>query len=71
MTGNFWLGNEKLHLLTSNRTYTVMFELKRNGDDTKYYATYSTFKIANEEEKYRITISGFSGIVFFLYHYCA
>ena len=69
MTGNFWLGNEQLHLLTSNRKFTVMFELKTHGDDTTYYAKYSTFKIANEDEKYRITISGFSGIVFILYHY--
>jgi len=58
--GNYWLGNEMLHQLTTNGSYKLKFDLQaRNG--SWYYAEYSRFKVSNETSNYKIQVSGYSG----------
>ncbi|XP_071098382.1 techylectin-5A-like [Haliotis cracherodii] len=62
LDGNFWLGNEYLHRLTSQpgRNYTLMFELTvSNG--TVYHAFYYDFTVAGETDKYRVNFTGYKG----------
>ncbi|OWF49644.1 Ficolin-1 [Mizuhopecten yessoensis] len=54
LSGEFWLGNDILHLLTNTpRTLRVEVEAM-NGE--KGYAEYSTLQVANEDQKYRLTL---------------
>ncbi|KAH9494707.1 Ficolin-1 [Bulinus truncatus] len=57
--GEFYLGNEIIHQLTSKRHYEMRVDLTFNS--INYFASYSSFKILGEEEKYRLNISGYSG----------
>ncbi|XP_033757660.1 angiopoietin-related protein 7-like [Pecten maximus] len=59
LLGNFWIGNDNLHVLTSTpRILRVELE---GWDGTKGYAEYSTFQVANEDQNYRLSVQGFSG----------
>ena len=58
--GNYWIGNDLLHQLTSNRRYKLRFDLQtRNG--SWYYAEYSRFVVHNETSNYKMEVSGYSG----------
>ncbi|KAH9490872.1 Ficolin-1 [Bulinus truncatus] len=57
--GEFYLGNEFIHQLTSKRHYEMRVDLKFNS--TNYFANYSRFRILGEPEKYRLQISGYFG----------
>ena len=37
-----------------------MFEIKLRNDFKSYTVQYSTFRISNEDDKYRITITGYT-----------
>ena len=59
ITGEFWLGNDNLNLLTRNNQ-----ELRVDLSDFQGnigYADYSTFAVGSEEEKYKLTVTGFTG----------
>lgn len=58
--GEYWVGNEYLHYLTRTRAYTLRFELEGWEDNTSY-ATYSSFVVASEAEKYRLLLGDYSG----------
>ncbi|XP_069102188.1 angiopoietin-related protein 7-like [Argopecten irradians] len=63
LSGNFWLGNQNIHLLTST---PMILRVELEGwDGTTGYAQYSSFQIANEAQNYRLAIAGFSGNVSF------
>ncbi|KAH9494705.1 hypothetical protein Btru_017645 [Bulinus truncatus] len=57
--GEFYLGNEFIHQLTSKRHYEKRVDFRINS--TNYFASYSQFKIFGEPEKYRLQISGYFG----------
>ncbi|KAH9489068.1 Ficolin-1 [Bulinus truncatus] len=57
--GEFYLGNEYLHRLTSRGSYELRVEFTYQG--RFYYASYSEFRIQDEKNKYRIECSGYSG----------
>ncbi|XP_071836895.1 fibrinogen-like protein A [Apostichopus japonicus] len=49
----FWLGNDKISLLTNQKDYMLRIDLKNvNGDP--YFAKYDMFRISDEETKYRL-----------------
>ena len=50
--GEFWLGNDNLHRLTGNVTMRVDLE------DFEGDIRYTTFKVADEADKYRLLITG-------------
>ncbi|XP_062612217.1 fibrinogen-like protein A [Saccostrea cucullata] len=56
----FWLGNDRIHALTKNDDQELRIEMtKFNG--SKVYAKYSRFSIGDESDKYKLSISGYSG----------
>ncbi|XP_005101289.3 tenascin-R [Aplysia californica] len=59
LSGNFWLGLEKVHQLTSQERYELRFDLKFQGKN--YFASYDNFSLSGETENYKIHLSGFSG----------
>ena len=63
VNGEFWLGNDAIHQMTTNANYTLKIILKDRYHVTKH-AKYETFKIADEDDGYRLTISGYSGDAF-------
>ncbi|VDI76811.1 Hypothetical predicted protein, partial [Mytilus galloprovincialis] len=56
----FWLGNAKLHQLTSSIAYTLRVVLEDFDNETRY-AEYQSFAIGNAPSKYALTVSGYSG----------
>ncbi|XP_062602921.1 angiopoietin-4-like, partial [Saccostrea cucullata] len=57
---NYWIGNDAIYELTKNKDQELRVDLQRfNGD--KKYAQYSTFNVGNEDSKYKLTVSGYSG----------
>ncbi|XP_027057725.1 ficolin-2-like [Pocillopora damicornis] len=60
LKGEFWLGNDNLHRLTAAGNVSLRVDLKDfEGNIT--YAEYATFKVADQADKYRILIGGYSG----------
>ncbi|XP_026542110.1 ryncolin-3-like isoform X1 [Notechis scutatus] len=54
----FWLGNDKIHLLTSSGTQQLRIDVEDfNGSTT--FATYSSFRIANESENYKLSLGSY------------
>ncbi|XP_023209989.1 techylectin-5A-like [Centruroides sculpturatus] len=57
---DFWLGNEKLYYLTNQGNYSLRIDMKDKEDNTSY-AQYREFRIGNEENLYKLHVSGYSG----------
>jgi len=45
---DFWLGLEKIHLLTSSQPYRLMVEVQERSTNLWYSAEYWSFKIGDE-----------------------
>ncbi|KAM7396564.1 hypothetical protein PAMP_019597 [Pampus punctatissimus] len=58
--GEFWLGNDMIHLLTWNRDMMLFVELE-DFDGVMKYAQYDQFRVASERMRYRLTVRGYSG----------
>ncbi|OWF42099.1 Microfibril-associated glycoprotein 4 [Mizuhopecten yessoensis] len=56
----FWLGNEKIHTLTSEDDNEMRVDMEDFETNTAY-AKYQRFAIGNAEDDYRLDISGYSG----------
>ncbi|CAC5407843.1 Fibrinogen-like protein A,Ryncolin-4,Angiopoietin-related protein 7,Ficolin-3,Ficolin-1-B,Techylectin-5A,Ficolin-2,Ryncolin-1,Tenascin-R,Fibrinogen-like protein 1,Angiopoietin-1,Tenascin-X,Fibrinogen C domain-containing protein 1-A,Tenascin-N,Ryncolin-3,Tenascin,Techylectin-like protein,Fibrinogen C domain-containing protein 1,Ryncolin-2,Techylectin-5B,Microfibril-associated glycoprotein 4,Ficolin-1-A,Ficolin-1,Fibrinogen C domain-containing protein 1-B,Angiopoietin-4 [Mytilus coruscus] len=56
----FWLGNDKLHKLTSLNTYTLRVVLHDFDNETRY-AQYQSFTIGDAASKYKISLNSYSG----------
>ncbi|XP_039362016.1 ficolin-2-like isoform X2 [Mauremys reevesii] len=54
----FWLGNDNIHLLTSLGTNELRVDL-RDFDNKYQFATFGSFKIAGETEKYKLILGAF------------
>jgi ficolin len=55
---DFWLGNDKISLLTNQDVYNLRFDLG-DFDGKKLFAEYSGFRVADESDKYRMTFDSF------------
>ena len=53
-------GNDNIYRLTNQRAYTLRFDLEDFSNE-KWYADYSRFYIANEDDKYRLYLLGYTG----------
>ncbi|XP_065333712.1 angiopoietin-related protein 7-like [Cloeon dipterum] len=59
--GEFWLGLEKMHLLTTDKVNELVIELE-DFDHQKVYAYYSAFAVGSEVEGYSLTfLAGYDG----------
>eukprot|EP00795_Rhopilema_esculentum_P013615 gene13615-biopygen3606 len=60
---NMWMGLENMHSLASpNASTTLRIDLKhRLKGDELFFATYRSFQISDESDRYRIRVSGYSG----------
>jgi len=60
--GDFWLGLEKVHLLTSSQPYRLRAEVQQWSTNLWFSAEYWSFQIGDElNDKYRLEVSGYSG----------
>lgn len=56
--GEFWLGNDHIHLLTKAKDMILRIELE-DFEGVREYAKYDQFYVANEYLRYRLSISGY------------
>ena len=59
LTGEFWLGLDKIHRLTS--TPTQLRVDMRDFEGNSAYAKYTSFSVGDSASKYILTVSGYSG----------
>ncbi|XP_073829954.1 ryncolin-1-like [Musca autumnalis] len=57
-SGEFFIGLEKLHLLTTAVPHVELKIILKTWDNEERYAIYDDFQIGNETEKYRIKLLG-------------
>ncbi|XP_078686058.1 uncharacterized protein LOC144918846 isoform X2 [Branchiostoma floridae x Branchiostoma belcheri] len=60
VSGEFWLGNDNIHLLTSQKDYVLRVDLEA-VDGASAYAVYDSFTVADESDKYRVAVGSYSG----------
>ena len=59
LSGEFWLGLDKIHHLTS--TPTQLRVDMRDFEGNSAYAQYSSFSVGDSSSKYTLSVSGYSG----------
>ncbi|XP_046570950.1 fibrinogen-like protein A [Haliotis rubra] len=60
LTHEFWLGNEKIHRLTSQKTYELRINLVTKSD-SHFDAEYKSFHLGSMSEFYTLFIGNYSG----------
>ncbi|XP_060558351.1 ficolin-2-like [Ruditapes philippinarum] len=60
LNGEFWIGNEHLSLLTSDGGHELRIDME-DFEGNSAYAKYSKFKVYQEEDNYKLEVSGYSG----------
>ncbi|XP_020499698.2 fibrinogen-like 2a [Labrus bergylta] len=60
LRGEFWLGNDHIHLMTKAKDMILRIELE-DFEGVRESAKYDQFYVANEFLRYRLSISGYSG----------
>ena len=60
LNGEFWLGNDKIHRLTSDGNQTLRVDLEDFEGNTTY-AEYDMFGVMREKHKYRLILGSYSG----------
>ena len=60
VSGEFWLGNDKIHRLTASRPSSLRVELE-DWDGVRVYAKYGKFGIGDEQAQYRLEVGLYSG----------
>ena len=58
--GEFWLGLDKIHRLTSDNNSTLRVDLEDFKGNTTY-AEYNVFGVMSEKDKYRLILGFYSG----------
>lgn len=58
--GEFWLGNNRIHLLTRDRDMVLRVELE-DFDGVMEFAEYEHFQVASEQMQYRLSVDRYSG----------
>ena len=60
LSGEFWLGLDKIHRLTNSDTFKLRVDLEDWEGETRF-AEYDTFAIGDEASKYRLSLGSYSG----------
>ncbi|XP_061864951.1 angiopoietin-4 isoform X2 [Colius striatus] len=58
--GEYWLGNEAVHALSSQEPYALRVEL-RDWEGGQVYAHYGKFQLGSERQLYRLSLQDYSG----------
>ncbi|XP_034043928.1 fibrinogen-like protein 1 isoform X2 [Thalassophryne amazonica] len=58
--GEFWLGNEPLHHITSQGNYDLRIDMEDFEGDQRY-AEYKKFKVDAEQDQYQLHLGAYSG----------
>lgn len=58
--GEYWLGNEAVHLLTTQAAYSLRVELM-DWEGNRVYAQYERFQLGSERQRYRLSLKGYKG----------
>lgn len=58
--GEFWAGNDFLHLMTSQKQYILRIDLW-DWQGTRRYAEYDFFEVGSEWDKYKLSVSAYQG----------
>ena len=64
LSGEFWLGLDKIHRLTSSGKYKLRVDLEDFAGQN-YSAEYDLFKVGSEGEKYQLSAGSYSGLNFY------
>ncbi|KAM7418366.1 hypothetical protein PAMA_015812 [Pampus argenteus] len=59
-SGEFWLGNEPLHFLTSQGNYDLRIDME-DFDGNQRYAEYKNFKVDGEKDQYLLHLGEYTG----------
>ncbi|XP_015425341.1 PREDICTED: LOW QUALITY PROTEIN: tenascin-X, partial [Myotis davidii] len=59
ISGEFWLGNEALHSLTSHGDYSMRVDLRAGGEMA--FAQYDSFRVDSAADYYRLHLEGYHG----------
>ena len=60
LTGEHWLGLEKVNRLSRNNSIVLRVDLKDYLAESRH-AQYSSFSVGGEETNYRLSVSGYTG----------
>ncbi|XP_041058681.1 fibrinogen-like 2a [Carcharodon carcharias] len=60
LSTEFWLGNDKIHLLTKSKDMVLRIEIE-DWKGIQEYASYDHFFVADEDHYYQLTVNGYSG----------
>ena len=60
LNGEFWLGLDKIHRLTSDNNSKLRMDLE-DFDGNTAYAEYNKFRVRNENRKYKMILGSYSG----------
>ncbi|XP_013415448.1 ryncolin-1-like [Lingula anatina] len=60
LSGELWLGNDKIHLLTEQDSYELRVDME-DADGIWAYAHYGHFAVSSESANYRLTVGTYSG----------
>ncbi|XP_078686966.1 fibrinogen-like protein 1 isoform X1 [Branchiostoma floridae x Branchiostoma belcheri] len=61
LTGEFWLGLDNIHTLTTAKSNNILQIELEDFNGTRRYARYSTFSVGDASGNYVVSISGYSG----------
>jgi len=64
LNGEFWLGLDNIHRLTSDNNGMLRVDLEDFEGNTAY-AEYNKFSVKNENDLYRLNLASYSGKMFF------
>ncbi|XP_069076720.1 angiopoietin-1 [Pleurodeles waltl] len=59
-SGEYWLGNEFIFAITSQRQYSLRIELM-DWESNRAHSQYDRFHVGNEKQNYRLYLKGHSG----------
>ena len=60
VVGEHWLGNEKIHRLTSQKRYELRVDLQ-DWEGNKYFAVYDLFLVLGADIDYQLVVGAYRG----------
>ena len=60
MEGEFWLGNENIHAITTQAKYELRVDLD-DGNETRF-AAYDGFSVKGSQNKYRLDLGDYKAL---------